>query len=100
MSLGGLPNLGALERDAVTTKEVVTVVKTAVQEIEDIGYELRTMRKISPGSNIWKVQCSAGEVETEFTLYVFPDATPEELTRMTRDRLSLHIPRWQTTQGG
>jgi hypothetical protein len=59
---------------------------------------LKTIRKISPGSNVWKIICSADDLETEFTLYVFPDASPEEVSAMTRERLNLHLPRWQKTE--
>jgi len=100
MGFGGLQGLGTLARDEVTEKEVVTAVGTAVQGIGEVGCRLKAIRKISPGSNIWRVQCSAEEFETEFTLYVFPDATPEELGQMTRDRLRIHLPRCQTNQAG
>jgi len=59
---------------------------------------LKMIRKISPGSNVWKVACSTDDLETEFTLYVFPDASPEEVSAMTRERLILHLPRWQETE--
>jgi len=79
-------------------EEVVRVVAAAVRGIEGFDLELRTIRKINSGSKIWKVLCSTGEFDTEFTLYVFSDASPEDLSDMTRERLSLHLPRWQATQ--
>ena len=82
----------------MTDKEVERVVATAVRNIEEVDLELKTVRKISPRSNIWKILCANGGSETEFTLYVFPDVSAEELSDLTRERLSLYLPRWETTK--
>ena len=82
----------------MTDKEIVRIVAVAVQGFEETEADLKTIRKISPGSNIWKAECAMGEMDMEFTLYVFPDVSPETLADMTRERLRLNLPRWQTTQ--
>jgi hypothetical protein len=82
----------------LTDKEVVRIVAAAVQGFEEIKADLKTLRKIGPGSNIWKATCAMGDMDMEFTLYVFPHVSPETLADMTRERLRLNSPRWQTTQ--
>jgi len=81
----------------LTDEEVVKIVAAVVQDFEEIETELKTIRKLSPGSNIWKAKCAMGDIDMEFTLYVFPDVSPEIVAEMTRERLRLNLPRWQTT---
>ena len=82
----------------MTDEEIVRSVAEAVRGIEKEDLGLTMIRKISPGSNIWKVRCSTAGLETEFTLYIFPDTTTAELSEMIRERLHLHLPRWQTAR--
>lgn len=82
----------------MTDEEIVKIVAGAIPEPEDLPLELKTIRKMSPRSNIWKVLCRIGGTEAEFKLYVFPDATAEEVASETRERLNLHLPRWHNSQ--
>jgi hypothetical protein len=86
--------------DELTDEEIVKTVAAAVNGLDGTNPNLKSIRKISPGSNIWKAVCSTSGLETEFTLYVFPDASPEELSALTKERLILHLPRWQITETG
>ena len=81
----------------MTDEDVVRIVAAAVQGFDEIETVLKKIRKISPHSNIWKVTSTMGDTDTEFTLYLFPDVSAETVTEMTRERLRLNLPRWQTT---
>ena len=82
----------------MTDEEIVKTVADALRGPEDLHLELKTIWKIGPGSNIWKVLCAIAGTEAEFKLYVFPDATTEQLAVQTRERLSFHLPRWHSSQ--
>jgi hypothetical protein len=72
----------------VTKDQVVEAAGQAVSNLKDPQLKLNFAEQTSRTGNIWRISCWCDSRETEISVYLFPDISPEDATQLFQERLA------------